>query len=536
MNQAFGKAAQTQTVPSTRSGDSSAFDLAELSRALVIEGSRPQSDGRLVVAYPPNINLVLDEDSAVTPLGPILGGYRPSVITQVPDKPAFRFRLPCQKILRDNPLEKLNCQIIYHPTNNNCTLIHDVRLTKGSQIFLTNIDDPPARLSVARLQPCVLTQGFWRASATVGGADDASEYDLAYIQVLQRKFTVPISPDPDLPVRKRRAPGDSEDSERPAKRQKWKASLQIDIALFPDSSPSTTNVNNRVPVLPPRPTTSRGPTSVLDLEDGYMATIPGTIKGGLSPYELRQRHRFAKSQNAIISISVHSGIKDGEIAVKALLYDSLGHDLWSITRMWMRETTILRYMNHDHIVNVKDFDARVFAIYYESLPPSLARGKWSSLPPDAAEMVLDQISSALAYMAARNIVHNDIRPANIAFSGSHAILFNFGLVTQSGDVWALGVTMLYLLGKMSLPDDEEAHDARTENGTARDEEKTFRSRAKHVAECKAKLNKDNAVESLVFQMLDEIAESRIQAADVESALGRREGEQVLKSQDRISYQ
>ncbi|KAH0496713.1 hypothetical protein TgHK011_004062 [Trichoderma gracile] len=566
MTEASGTSARTQTVrepalqvgpcdtaiASTSSEESGAFDLAELSKALVEESCR-QPDGRLVVAYPPAISLVLDEDSAVTSLRPVLGGYRSSVITQVPENPGFRFRLPCQRILRDNSLDGLNCQIIYHPTTNNCTLVHDVRLANGSQIFLTNIDNPPARLSVARFQACILSQGFWRASATIGGEDDASEYDLAYIQILQRKFTVPISPGPDMPVRKRRAAEDVEDPEWPVKRRKVKAPLlQIGIALYPESSLSAAHdVKTRIPALPPRPISGRGPTSVLDLEDGYMATIPGTVKGGLSPYELRQRHKFTKSQNASISISTHSGIGTDEIAAKVFFHDSLGHDIWNITRMWMRETTILKHMEHDHIVKVMGFDARVFAIYYEFLPPSLARGSWSSLPPDAAEMVLRQISSALAYLAARNVVHNDIRPANIAFSGRHAILFNFGLVTLSGvpfqggrsswylppefrrgaccstatDVWALGVTMLYLLGKMSLPDDEEAHDIRKENGTARDEDKTLRSRVEGVAKCKAKLNKEDAVESLVFQMLDEDAESRIPAADVESALRGREGKQ-----------
>ncbi|KAK1256352.1 hypothetical protein MKX07_008611 [Trichoderma sp. CBMAI-0711] len=560
---------------STRSGNSGAFDLAELSKAL-IEESRRQPDGRLVVAYPPAISLVLDEDSAVTPLQPVLGGYRSSVITQVPEKPGFRFRLPCQNILRDNPLDGLNCHIIYHPTTNNCTLVHDMQLANGSQIFLTNIDNPPARLSAARFQSCVLSQGFWRASATIGGEDNASEYDLAYIQILQRRFTVQISPGPDMPVRKRRAPEDIEDPEWPVKRRKVKASLQIDIVECRDLSQSATHgvMNNRALALKPRLTSGRGPTSAIDLQDGYMATIPGTVKEGLSSYELRQRHRFTKSQNASISISIHSGIGTDDIAAKAFFHNSLGHDIWNITRMWMRETTILRHMEHvswchssqeisvlthsickGHIVKIIGFDARVFAIYYEFLPPSLARGSWSSFPPDAAEMVLCQISSALAYLAARNIVHNDIRPANIAFSGSHAILFNFGRVAQSGgqlqeersswylppefrrgavcspatDVWALGITMLYLLGKMSLPDDdldEEAHGVHKENGTARHKDKTLRSRVKGVAECKAKLNKDDALESLVFQMLDEDAESRIQAADVESALRRREGKQV----------
>lgn len=195
----------------------------------------------------------------------------------------------------------------------------------------------------------------------------------------------------------------------------------------------------------------------------------------------------------------------------------------------------------------------MLAIYYKFLPPSLARGTWSSLQAHDAEIVLCQISSALAYLAARNIVHNDIQPANIAYSGDQAVLFNFELASPSGakvggsspwylppefrqggictpaaDVWALGLTMLYLLGKMSLPGDKEAHDVHRGRGTGNDAEKEWRSRIKCIAECKAKLNRDDAVESLVLRMLDENAVLRIKAADIESALRRRYAKGKLK--------
>ncbi|PTB70917.1 kinase-like protein, partial [Trichoderma citrinoviride] len=553
------------TIASKRSETLSAFELGELSKALV-EESRSTPEARLVVAYPPAISLILDEDSAVTPLQPILGDYRPFVVTQVPEKPAFKFRLPYRAIPPDTLLDRLNCRIMYSPINNNCTLIHELSLVKGSQIFLTNTDNPPARISVARDQPCILSQGFWRASATIGGGDDALEYDLAYIQVLQRQFTVPISQDPDMPVRKRRAPEVTEDPERSVKRQKTKASLQIDITLAPESSQLAPGVNdnNRALALPPRRIISRAPTSVLDLKDGYMASIPGTVKGGLEPYELRQRYRFMTNQNASIAISTHSGIK-ADVAAKALFPDSHGYDLWHIGRLWMRETTLLQYTDHvsrrlfllkitsthllckEHIVKLKGFDARVYAIYYEFLPPSLARGKWSSLQPDDAEIILVHISSALAYLAAWNFVHNDIQPANIAYSGHRAVLFNFRLASPSGsivegrspwslwylppefnkervcslaaDVWALGITMLYLLGKMSLPDEEEVPDARKGWKLGNDAE--LRSRMRCIRDCKARLNKGDAIESLVFRMLDADAASRIKAADIEARVRKR---------------
>lgn len=89
------------------------------------------------------------------------------------------------------------------------------------------------------------------------------------------------------------------------------------------------------------------------------------------------------------------------------------------------------------------------------------------------------MSSALKYLKSQDIVHNDIKPGNIAYSQERgAVLLDFGLastgveatstggtpwyipleyITQSrrgahGDMWALGVTMMYVLAKIRLPE------------------------------------------------------------------------------------
>lgn len=89
------------------------------------------------------------------------------------------------------------------------------------------------------------------------------------------------------------------------------------------------------------------------------------------------------------------------------------------------------------------------------------------------------MSSALRYLKSQDIVHNDIKPGNIAYSQERgAVLLDFGLASTSreatstggtpwyvpleyitqgirgaqGDKWALGVTMMYVLGKIRLPE------------------------------------------------------------------------------------
>lgn len=117
----------------------------------------------------------------------------------------------------------------------------------------------------------------------------------------------------------------------------------------------------------------------------------------------------------------------------------------------------------------------------ESLPPSLQvilHDQKQLLQPHEILRILQDLSSALAYLSTKDIVHHDIKPGNIAYSPSRgAVLLDFGFALSSssrtmggspwyippeylvnksrgfaGDIWALGITMLCILGKIPLPE------------------------------------------------------------------------------------
>lgn len=102
----------------------------------------------------------------------------------------------------------------------------------------------------------------------------------------------------------------------------------------------------------------------------------------------------------------------------------------------------------------------------------------SFFQPSEALRILQDLSSALAYLSTQDIVHNDIKPDNIAYSPDRGpVLLDFGMAVSSstkpvggtpwyvppeylangsrgfaGDMWALGITMLYILGQLPLPE------------------------------------------------------------------------------------
>ncbi|UKZ79676.1 hypothetical protein TrVFT333_007436 [Trichoderma virens FT-333] len=209
--------------------------------------------------------------------------------------------------------------------------------------------------------------------------------------------------------------------------------------------------------------------------------------------------------------------------------------------MWKQEKEMLDMLKHRNIVDLKAFDGRQFAIYLEALPLSLSRGTKSPFSQSDAYTILRDVSSAFEYMSSLSIIHNDIKPHNIAYSPQRGpVLIDFGMATLdqdkpaggtpwylppdmlygnrrgfAGDVWALGITMLYILGKIDLP--ERGKDGWSlENLTEEDDpsRKKMKAWLEFIALKKSQLNQENTLESIVFRMLDWNGESRITAESI----------------------
>ncbi|KAL2022531.1 hypothetical protein VTK56DRAFT_5138 [Thermocarpiscus australiensis] len=157
------------------------------------------------------------------------------------------------------------------------------------------------------------------------------------------------------------------------------------------------------------------------------------------------------------------------------------NDLVKCARRWRMEKDILDRLRHQRsIVSLQAFDGRLFAVYLERLPSSLHGGTNSPFQLSDAFIILRDISSALSYLDTQHVAHNDIKPANITYSPQRgAVLIDFEMATSTtghpssggtpwylppefvkspknrgtlGDIWALGVTLLYVLGKIGLPE------------------------------------------------------------------------------------
>ena len=155
---------------------------------------------------------------------------------------------------------------------------------------------------------------------------------------------------------------------------------------------------------------------------------------------------------------------------------------------WQREVESHGYLRHNSIVRLYGADARYLSLYMEHVDAMdlSKRNAWRLEKTDYfmgdrrdAMRILRDISGALHYIHNLNVVHNDVKPANILYSRERgAVLCDFGLSTKSAsqpsaggtpyyvppefigrklrgppsDVWALGITMLYVLRKIAFPD------------------------------------------------------------------------------------
>lgn len=235
--------------------------------------------------------------------------------------------------------------------------------------------------------------------------------------------------------------------------------------------------------------------ALLQIQKDETVAIPGGCE--LDEYQLTKRNQIATTAASSVFTADHSRVPDGVITVKVLKTRGNNPNAKpqdnhkNVIRqadIWLREYRSQEDLKHESIVRLYGGDARYLSLYMEHIDGKdlAARGVWRDSGSDVfqgdrndAIRILQDIAGALNYVHQRKRVHNDIKPANILYSRDRgAVLCDFGLSTRTSDpatnggtpyyvppefvgqklrgspsdVWALGVTMLYVLKKITFPD------------------------------------------------------------------------------------
>jgi len=102
------------------------------------------------------------------------------------------------------------------------------------------------------------------------------------------------------------------------------------------------------------------------------------------------------------------------------------------TDRFLREIETVAGLTHPHVLALYDSGEADGLLYYvmpyidgESLRERLEREK--QLPVEEAVRIAREVASALDHAHTRGIVHRDVKPANVLFSGGEAVLADFGV-------------------------------------------------------------------------------------------------------------
>ncbi|KAH6651471.1 kinase-like domain-containing protein [Truncatella angustata] len=318
--------------------------------------------------------------------------------------------------------------------------------------------------------------------------------------------------------------------------------------------------------------------ALLQIQRDETVAIPGGYE--LDQYQLTKRDQIATTAASSVFTADHSQVPEGVITVKVLKTRGNNpnakpqdnhRNVIRQADIWLREYRSQEDLKHESIVRLYGGDARYLSLYMEHIDGKdlAARGVWRHSASDQflgdrndAIRILKDISGALNYVHQRKRVHNDIKPANILYSRDRgAVLCDFGLSTRNvdpatnggtpyyvppefigqrlrgspSDVWALGVTMLYLLNKLTFPDarGRQGHpkqlywmiadiNRRTHHHHTASKGPSAVSQMQQwlneVNEAKAKLNPKDKLHFLVSQMLTFSPNQRINMAKVISEL------------------
>ncbi|PKS08266.1 hypothetical protein jhhlp_005209 [Lomentospora prolificans] len=512
--------------------------------------------------------------------------HKALAVTQTAKDVKFQVRIPGENTGLDSR-PPLWCELYYHPSSDAQILYNrsDIPIT------LTRESNPPADDEVSHHE---VNPGTTRALAPGTWRIHINDLEVLDFRILKKRPALvhmpkfnpgaeQVSPPKEVLVfnssGKRPSTDDVDDSSRNDKK-----------ARTGDASDKTKDgVLVCVPVRPASGELVRSNGQALvGLEKGETVHIPGT--SDLAPYQVTKLDQIASAVASTVYTANCSHVPNQVVTVKVLKTRSAGgnvkpHDaersVIHQADMWLREYQSQDALQHGSIVKLYGGDARHLALYMEHVDSRdlSARGVWRNQANDHfiggkadAQRILRDIASALHYIHGRNLLHNDIKPSNILYSSEQgATLCDFGLSTYTreapamggtpyyvppefigrklrgpaSDIWALGITMLYVLRKIPLPESRggRAHpkrlwwliaDLNRGGGNRMQQSITAVTQMQmwlgEIAEARSRLNPRDKMEKLVSEMLVPNPRQRISVAEVLDAMFSDEPASVANNQ------
>ncbi|GAO19642.1 uncharacterized protein UV8b_07628 [Ustilaginoidea virens] len=509
------------------------------------------SGTRLIVARPPSRHAsALDTGTSRLPY--TIGGWDLVSVEQRITDADFVISLTFYDPPQENPSPRmianaLRCRLCYQPQRDDCYLTNE----DSTRLRVTKLASPDGPQEDSKCldhnRSCLVSTGVWRISFI-----ETEEQHLVEFLLLRRQFVVcPIY----LPNKRSLDEAElvggrsksTETSKQPAPLPPVAAGKSAadgaPMNCGPSSSTETVHIDT-MSVLQLSKECSllvkSSPPTEVTLEDE-----------GVTSYRLDFRWKIDETVGSKVFACYHSALPGG-IVVKALDYTdrpSGRSPLSGCVKNWKREQALLDRLDHPNIIKLKSYDSRMLALYLEHLPLSVQRQ--SPVSPAVALTLLGDISAALNYLEREKIVHNDIKPANIAYSAERGgVLFDFGMAAIDGelvlggtpmflppeylshevykkrrgphsDIWALGLTMLFCTGKIRYPKKKVAA-INLFNLAIEDSADTQNLKNWHATiDCvRVGLALEEQMDLIIYHMLEPKFELRITAAGILAELGR----------------
>ncbi|MEL6527055.1 MAG: serine/threonine-protein kinase, partial [Chloroflexota bacterium] len=167
-----------------------------------------------------------------------------------------------------------------------------------------------------------------------------------------------------------------------------------------------------------------------------MANISNTLSTQLTRYKIKER--LGSGGMATVYRATDTNL-DREVAIK-VLHEHLLYEK-TFKERFVREARLIASLNHPNIIQIYDFDTlesdsgKVYFMVMNYLPGDTlidvmtsCRADHETLAHEKTRHIVKDLAEALDYAHERDMIHRDVKPANIIFTDDeHVVLTDFGI-------------------------------------------------------------------------------------------------------------